>query len=75
MTKDYHDKELKWKYCLFCNRCPILDLNNGLFSNCSQYVGIDTPTPEGAFLIKIIYIKMWTMVPFKEGSKLNKEIT
>ena len=31
MTKDFHDKELKWKICLFRNRCPILDLNNGLF--------------------------------------------
>ena len=31
MTKDLYDKEIKWKNCLFRNRCPILDLNNGLF--------------------------------------------
>ena len=30
MTKDLYDKEIKWKNCLFRNRCPILDLNNGL---------------------------------------------
>ena len=32
MTKDLYDKEIRWKNCLFRNRCPILDLNNGLLS-------------------------------------------
>jgi len=31
MTKALYDKEIKWKNCLFRNRCPILDLNNRLF--------------------------------------------
>ena len=36
MTKDLYDKEIKWKNCLLHNRCPILDLNNGLFTEKEQ---------------------------------------
>jgi len=44
MSKDLYDKEIKWKNCLFRNRCPILDLNNGLLMMMHQYIHVHTYT-------------------------------